>query len=86
MLQQTLPRLGPDNNPSKWYILPIFAVFKRVEIPIFTVSFEHQPNIPENWDPQKKITFHVLQSTGYKKRFVATPNFTKYLYFIACLF
>ena len=71
-------KLGPDNNTHlaqitfKNVLFCVFGLGKCAEIPIFTVLFEHQPNFARKW-AQKRITFRILQNTGYKKNVLLQP-------------
>ena len=72
MLHQT----WPDNNLYLAQIITHKKVFSLFWPPKNVLKylcsqcfFEHQPNVAQKWAP--KITFHILQNTGYKKHFVA---------------
>ena len=56
--------------------LPFWGPIKCVEIPIFTVLFEHQPKFGQNMAKKKDNFSHLAKHRFIKKRFVATPPFS----------
>ena len=87
-------QLGPDNNTYLAQIITPqnglyfqFLLFKNVLKYLFYSVFEHQPKLGKK-GAKKTITFHILQNTGWrkKKRFVATPLFTKNSFFLVVCF
>ena len=62
-LAQLIILLGPEKNPSKWFIFALFLVLLTMcWNTYFYSAFTHQPNFAYKKGPNKMIMFHKVQN------------------------